>query len=124
MTKTVEALATKLLTMKLLEESSIAGVLSQFDRLAGGAIVSATSVTANTLVFSGPAIYYGAFCLGAGTMAAVYDNTAASGKKLLDSQAGAANTFYGVPGVGILCSNGIYADFTSGSWLVLYVPGV
>lgn len=99
------------------------GELSQFNRLAGGAIVSASPVSADTLVVSGPAIYYGAFCLGAGTMASIYDNTAASGKVLLASQAGSANTFYGVPGVGVQCANGIYADWTSGSWLVLYVAG-
>lgn len=100
------------------------GELSQFNRLAGGAIVSAALVGADATVVSGPCVYYGAFCLATGTMAAIYDNTAASGTKLLDSQVGAANTFYGVPGVGIQCANGIYADYTSGSWLVLYVAGV
>lgn len=99
------------------------GELAQFNRLAGGAIVSAALVGADATVVSGPCIYYGAFCLATGTMAAIYDNTAASGTKLLDSQVGAANTFYGVPGVGIQCANGIYADWTSGSWLVLYVVG-
>ena len=99
------------------------GELQQFGRTAGGAIVSAATVTADSAVVSGPCIYYGAYCLAAGTMASIYDNVAASGTKLLDSQVGAANTFYGVPGVGIQCANGIYADWTSGSWLVLYVAG-
>lgn len=100
------------------------GELSQFNRLAGGAIVSYSLIGADTAVSSGPCIYYGAFCLATGTMAAIYDNTTASGTKLLDSQVGSANTFYGVQGVGIQCANGIYADWTSGSWLVLYTPGV
>lgn len=100
------------------------GELTQFNRLAGGAIVSAALISADAVVVSGPCIYYGAFCLATGTMAAIYDNTTASGIKLLDSQVGAANTFYGVPGVGIQCANGIYADWTSGSWLVLHVGGV
>ena len=54
-------------------------------------------------------------------MASIYDNTAASGKVLLASQLGVANTFYGVPGgVGIKCATGIFADWTTGSWLVLW----
>lgn len=101
----------------------LSGELQQFNRLAGGSIVQAATVTADAAVVSGPAIFYGAFCVGAGTMAAIYDNTAASGKVLLTSQVGAANTFYGIPGIGILCDNGIYADYTSGTWLVLYVAG-
>ena len=101
----------------------LSGELQEFNRLAGGSIVSYTSIEADTVVSSGPCVYYGAFCVAAGTMAAIYDNTAASGTKLLASQAGQANTFYGVPGVGIQCENGIYADWTSGSWLVLYVAG-
>lgn len=100
------------------------GELSQFNRLAGGAIVTDVEVTADGVVYSGPCIYYGAYCLAAGTMASIYDNVAASGKALLASQVGAANTFYGIPGLGIQCANGIYADWTSGTWRVLLVPGV
>lgn len=100
------------------------GELSQFNRLAGGAIVKAATVTADAAVVSGPAIFYGAFCVGAGTMAAIYDNVSASGKVLLTSQVGAANTFYGTAGIGVLCDNGIYADYTSGTWLVFYVDAV
>lgn len=102
--------------------SLISGEIQQFNRLAGGAVARYAYITADAVVSPGPAIYYGAYCLAAGTMASVYDNTAASGNLLLASQVGAANTFYGPPGgVGVLCNNGIYADWTSGTWLVLYV---
>ncbi len=101
------------------------GELQQFNRLAGGAVVKYAVVSsADTTVVTGAAIYYGAYCIATGTMASIYDNTAASGTALLASQVGAANTFYGIPGVGILCNNGIYADWTSGTWLVLYVDAV
>ena len=102
----------------------LSGELQQFNRLAGGSIVSYTSIGADTVVSSGPCVYYGAFCVAAGTMAAIYDNTAASGTKLLASQAGQANTFYGVPGLGIECTNGLYVNLTTGTWRVLLVPGV
>ena len=125
MTAIIEQAAASILNSQFLKNLPlISGELQQFDRMAGGAILSAKTVGADTVVVSGPAIYYGAFCTSAGTMAAVYDNVAASGKVLLASQAGAANTFYGIPGVGILCDNGIYADWTSGSWLILYSEAV
>lgn len=104
--------------------SLLSGELQQFNRLAGGAICPYVPVSADTVVSSGPAVYYGAFCVAAGTMAAIYDNTSASGTKLLDSQVGVANTFYGFGGLGVQCANGIYADWTSGTWLVLCLGAV
>ena len=101
----------------------LTGELQQFNRLAGGPISPYVSVGADGPVVAGPAIFYGAYCVAAGTMAAIYDNpSAASGTLLLASQVGVANTFYGPGGIGILCANGIYADWTSGTWLILCVP--
>lgn len=98
----------------------LSGELQTINRLAGGAICSYNYVTADALVKTGQGIFYGVFCVSAGTMAAVYDNTSASGNLLLASQVGVANTFYGPP-AGVLTTTGIYADWTSGTWLVLYV---
>jgi hypothetical protein len=101
------------------------GELQQFNRQAGGPIVlQSDPITADGVVVSGPCIYYGAICLGAGDIVAIYDNLAASGTVLLGAQTGTLNTFYGVAGVGRQCSNGIYVNWTSGTWVVLYVPGV
>ena len=101
----------------------LTGELQQFNRLAGGPIAQYAYVTADTIVSATPAIFYGAYCVAAGTMAAIYDNaSAASGNLLQASQVGAANTFYGPAGTGVLCVNGIYADWTSGTWLVLFAP--
>jgi hypothetical protein len=97
------------------------GELQQFNRLAGGPIVKYKIVsTADTAVVAGPAILYGAYLLAAGTLAGIYDNpSAASGNLLIPSTAASVH----FNGIGILCDNGIYADWTSGSWLILYVDG-
>lgn len=95
----------------------LSGELQQFNRLAGGAVVKYATVTADTLVVSGPAILYGIVNIAAGTMASVYDSTSASGTVLIPS--GTASVNFG--GMGVLCNNGIFADWTSGTWLVLYV---
>lgn len=96
------------------------GELTQFNRLAGGPIVKYASVTADGIVVNGPAILYGVVLIAAGTMANIYDNTAASGTVLIPSTTASVN--FG--GAGVLCNNGIYADWTSGTWLVLYVDAV
>lgn len=100
------------------------GELEQFNRFAGGAIVTDVEVSADGVVYTGACIYYGTICDTAGDMVAIYDNVAASGKLRMGAQTGVANTFYGVPGVGIECANGLYANWTSGTWRVLLVPGV
>jgi hypothetical protein len=96
------------------------GELQQFNRLAAGPIVKYAVVTADTLVVTGAAILYGIVNIAAGTMANVYDNTAASGNILIPSTTSSIN----FNGMGVLCNNGIYADWTSGTWLVLYVDTV
>lgn len=98
----------------------LSGELTQFNRLAAGSIVKYATVTADTTVAAGPAILYGVILIAAGTMASVYDNTAASGTVLIPSTT--ATVTYG--GMGVLCNNGIYADWTSGTWLVLYADTV
>lgn len=96
----------------------LAGELQQFNRLAGGPICSYAIVGADTAVCAVPAILYGAFLLSAGTLAGVYDNaSAASGNLLIPSSTASYHWF----GAGILCNNGIFADWTSGSWLIAYV---
>lgn len=98
----------------------LTGEMQQFNRLAGGPVVKYAVVTADAAVATGPAILYGIVNIAAGTMAAVYDNTAASGTVLIPSSTGSVN----FAGMGVLCNNGIYADWTSGTWLVLYVDAV
>lgn len=97
------------------------GELSQFNRLAAGPIVQYKVVTSDATglnVASGPAILYGVILIAAGTMASVYDGITATGNVLIPSTT-ATVTFNGM---GILCDNGITCDWTSGTWLVLYVP--
>lgn len=103
------------------------GELQQFNRLAGGAIVSYAAVSADGIVITGPCIFYGVKVVTAGTSITVYDNTAASGTAVMTTEAtttaGAVLTPAGV-GVGVLMSNGIYVDLTTGTYLVYYVPVV
>ena len=102
----------------------LSGELQQFNRLAGGAIVTDVEVSADGVVYAGPCVYYGVICDTAGALVAIYDNVAASGKLRMGAQTGVANTFYGVPGLGIECTNGLYVNLTTGTWRVLLVPGV
>jgi hypothetical protein len=96
----------------------LTGELQQFNRLAGGPIVKYAIVGADGPVVAGPAILYGAYLLSAGTLAGVYDNaSAASGNLLIPSTTASVH----FNGAGVLCNNGIFADWTSGSWLILYV---
>lgn len=99
------------------------GELQQFNRTAGGPIVKYAVVTSDATglnVASGPAILYGIVLIAAGTMAAVYDGVTATGNVLIPSTTSTV-TFNGM---GVLCNNGITCDWTSGTWLVLYVDAV
>ena len=106
-----------------LDIANLSGELSQFNRLAGGAIVKYAVVSADGIVGSGPAIFYGVKVLTAGTSITVYDNTAASGNTIIAGEsttsAGAVLTPAG-QGVGVLMNNGIYVDLTLGTYLVFY----
>lgn len=67
------------------------------------------------------AVLYGIVCITNGTMAGVYDNaSAASGQVLIPSQALTAGQQFTFNGLGVSCNNGIFCDWTSGSFLVLY----
>jgi len=103
------------------------GELAQFNRLAGGAIVQYSAVSADGIVVTGPAIFYGVKVVTAGTNITVYDNTAASGTALITTEttatAGAILTPAGV-GTGVLMNNGIYVDLTLGTYIVYYAPAV
>jgi hypothetical protein len=99
----------------------LAGELSQFNRLAAGPIAKYAVVTADTVVTAAPAILYGVVLIAAGTMANIYDNASAASGNVLIPSTTATVTF---SGIGVLCTNGIYADWTSGTWLVLYADAV
>lgn len=96
--------------------SLIAGENQTFNRLMGGAVCKYAVVTGDGVVSATPAILYGVVLISAGTMANIYDNTAASGTVVIPSTTASVN--FG--GAGVLMNNGIYADWTSGTWLVLY----
>lgn len=126
MSDTIDALAAKLLTMRLLEESSIAGVLTQFNRQGAAPLPVLYPVTATGAILSGPCVFFGAYCVAAGTLTSVHDNaSAASGTLLLASQVGAANITYGPGGglLGVQCVNGIYVTASTGTWHILALPG-
>jgi len=98
----------------------LTGELQQFNRLAGGPICKYAVVTSDATglnIANGPAILYGIVLIAAGTMAAVYDGVTAAGNVLIPSTTATVN--FG--GAGVLCTNGITCDWTSGTWLVLYV---
>lgn len=102
----------------------IAGEFTQLNRTGAGSIAKYAVVTADATITAGPAILYGIYCVSAGTMAGVYDNTAASGPLLIGSSALTAGQTVTFDGIGVLCNTGIYADWTSGSFLLLYVDAV
>lgn len=67
------------------------------------------------------AVLFGIVCISAGTMAGVYDNaSAASGPLLIPSQALTTGQTFLFGGIGLVVNAGIYADWTSGTFLVLY----
>ena len=80
-----------------------------------------TLVTEDVAVRDRRACLLGIVCITAGTMAGVYDNaSAASGTLLIPSQALTAGQSFYFSGLGVECKNGIFADWTSGSFLVLW----
>lgn len=102
-----------------IEIAAISGEYPQFNRLAASPIVKYAVVTSDATglnVASGPAILYGVVLIAAGTMASVYDGVTATGNVLIPSTTATVN----FNGMGVLCTNGITCDWTSGTWLVLY----
>lgn len=100
----------------------LAGELQQFNRIGAGAIVNYTPVTGDIVVKPSTGLLYGVVCLTAGILAGVYDNaSAASGQPLIPSQNLAAGASFYFGGMGVVAVNGIFADWTSGSFLVLWV---
>lgn len=110
-------------TAALTYEAAPAAYLAQFNRTASGMVWQYKIVTSDATglnIASGPAIFGGVYLISAGTMASVYDSLTAAGTVIVPSTTATVN--YG--GSGILMSNGITCDWTSGTWLVLYVPVV
>lgn len=99
----------------------LTGENQQFDRLFGGAFAQYAAVGADSLIKTGPGILYGVLCTGAGTLVGLYDNTSASGTGLILPGAMTLNQFVSFGGVGVQFNTGLYADWTSGSFIVLYV---
>ena len=106
-------------------QTLLQGELSQFNRLAGGAVASYSNKTATGVVNAGPAIVYGYIVTTAMSAAAttVYDNaSAASGTVLFVIPASTAVGFYTLP-VGVLATAGVYASFAgTGTVNFIYVP--
>ena len=103
----------------------INGELSQFNRLAAGAICShSVVISADGIVVNGPAILYSIKVVTAGTNITVYDNTAASGTAVITTEGTAtagALLYPAGPGVGVLMNTGIYCDLTLGTYIFNYV---
>ena len=107
--------------LKVSQGTLLAGEIQQFNRLGAGPIVQYKVVTSDATglsVASGPAILYGVVMIAAGTMASVYDGVTATGSVMIPS----TTVTFMFNGAGILCNTGITCDWTSGTWLVLYVP--
>ncbi len=116
-----------------LEIATLNGELSQFNRLAGGAVASYTQISTSTttVVSTGPCILYGINVTTAGTGSTVtlYDNTAASGTKLID---GAITTARGIlndlpNSIGVLLTAGLTVVTTGATPAVVnvfYAPSV
>lgn len=102
----------------------LAGELQQFNRTAAGPIVEYAVVTSDATglnVASGPAILYGLIRTSAsGDIVGVYNGVTATGDVVI----GAATDSVAFAGMGVICDTGITVDWTSGTWLVLYVPQV
>lgn len=75
-----------------------------------------TSDATGLNIAAGPAVLWGLRLIAAGTMAGVYDSLTAAGTLVIPS--GTASVSF--DGLGIICVNGITADWTSGTWLVLW----
>jgi len=66
-----------------------------------------------------PAILYGVINIAAGTLAGVYDALTVTGTAIIPS----TTVTFTYQGYGVLCPTGITADWTSGTWLILYAHG-
>ena len=110
-----------------LEIATLAGELTQFNRLASGSVASYATKTATGAVQAAPCIVYGYNVTVAMSAAAttVYDNaSAASGNVLFVIPASTAVGQYFFP-VGILATAGLYASFAgTGTVNFLYAPTV
>ena len=113
-------------SLNVYQAALLAGELQQFNRMAGGAIFNYTYVTADTVIKGTPGIIYGVYCVAGAAVASpiLYDNaSAASGNIMMPSSSMTAGTTppltYG--GGGLQTVNGIYADWTAGTFLVLWV---
>ena len=65
-----------------------------------------------------PAILYGVQLISAGTMTSIYNATSVTGDVMIASTTASVN--FG--GAGVICENGITADWGSGTWNVLWAP--
>jgi hypothetical protein len=102
----------------------LTGELQSVNRLAGGPIASYAVVGADITLSNNPGIVYGVLCTVSGTLEGVYDNTAASGTKVVPTQVMTAGNIFSFPGnIGVLCPKGIYANWTSGEFIIFYVGG-
>ena len=101
--------------------SLLAGENQSLDRQFGGGLASYSSVTADKAVKTGAGVLYGVHCLTNGTMAAIYDNTSAAGQALMIPGAMTAGQTVSFSGLGVAFTTGCYADWTSGTFLVLYL---
>ena len=63
-----------------------------------------------------PGILYGVIMVSAGTLAGVYDAATVTGTAIIPS----TTVTFTYQGYGVLCPTGITADWTSGTWLILY----
>lgn len=110
----------------------VAGILSQFNRMAGGAIAQralAASQTASGIQFTGACLLYGIrVTASASGVLTIYDGVSAAGVQICTSLAVVANTtyYFAGQGVGEQMTTGIYVQLVSGTatWDVLTVPGV
>jgi hypothetical protein len=63
-----------------------------------------------------PGILYGVINIAAGTLAGVYDALTVTGTAIIPS----TTVTFTYQGYGVYCPTGITADWTSGTWLILY----
>jgi hypothetical protein len=90
-----------------------------YNRVAGGAISPYASITGDGAAKAAPGILYGIVCLTNGSIL-LYDNaSAASGQVLYPNTALTAGQIVTFGGVGIVAVNGVYADITGGTYIVL-----
>lgn len=107
------ALPTRLSTL-------LSGELQQFNRLAGGMVWQyklVTSAATGVDIAGGPCIFGGIILAAAGTCPGVYDALTATGTSLLPSTTATIEIEDG-----ILLNTGLTVGWTSGTWLVKYVP--